>query len=294
MAPEPSTHVAAARSGASAVGASCRRHVRCGSHHRRAPPETRHAPSCPVPPPRRPRPLRDRRCAGLGRSHMGARPRARDPSGRAGLSRTARSARRTSCSPTPPTSTSARPRTARAPAAPPTPTAARRRSLPVGTPVDVTGAGQPGTLVYNSWLTMQALGETDADTCAYNDLALVQHRPGRRRPRSTRRSRSGAGRPASTRTARVAGDKVSATATPSCAAASTALSPKEGVSLGDDGERLVAHRLHGDARHPRRLGQRVPRRDRQALGVLSTVAIAPLAGSNGVGDLAHPRAESTG
>ena len=54
-------------------------------------------------------------------------------------------------------------------------------SLPLGTPVEVTGASRPGTLVYSSWLTMQATGETDADTCAYNDLALVQIDPGRRR-----------------------------------------------------------------------------------------------------------------
>src|SRR5204863_2784811 len=47
-------------------------------------------------------------------------------------------------------------------------------SLPIGTPVDVTGAGKPGTLVYNSWLTMQGKGETDADICAFNDLALIQ------------------------------------------------------------------------------------------------------------------------
>ena len=53
-------------------------------------------------------------------------------------------------------------------------------SLPTGTPVDVTGAGKPGTMVYNSWLTMQAAGETDPDTCQYNDLALDQARPGRR------------------------------------------------------------------------------------------------------------------
>ena len=50
-------------------------------------------------------------------------------------------------------------------------------SLPIGTPVDVTGATKPGTLVYNSWLTMQAKGEADADTCAYNDLALVKIDP---------------------------------------------------------------------------------------------------------------------
>jgi hypothetical protein len=50
-------------------------------------------------------------------------------------------------------------------------------SLPLGTPVEVGGAGQPGTLAYNSWLTMQADGETDPDTCAYNDLALVKLNP---------------------------------------------------------------------------------------------------------------------
>src|SRR4051812_1080569 len=51
------------------------------------------------------------------------------------------------------------------------------QSLPVGTPVEVTGAGKPGTLVYNSWITMQAKHESDADTCAFNDLALVQIDP---------------------------------------------------------------------------------------------------------------------
>ena len=50
-------------------------------------------------------------------------------------------------------------------------------SLPIGTPVDVTGADHPGTLVYNSWLTMQSKGETDADTCAFNDLALIKIDP---------------------------------------------------------------------------------------------------------------------
>jgi hypothetical protein len=50
-------------------------------------------------------------------------------------------------------------------------------SLPNGTPVDVTGASKPGTMVYNSWLTMQQLGEKDRDTCAYNDLALVRLDP---------------------------------------------------------------------------------------------------------------------
>ena len=43
--------------------------------------------------------------------------------------------------------------------------------------MQVDGAGKPGTLVYNSWLTMQAKGETDPDTCAFNDLALIRIDP---------------------------------------------------------------------------------------------------------------------
>ena len=47
-------------------------------------------------------------------------------------------------------------------------------SLPLGTPVEIDGASQPGTLAYSSWLAMQAVGETDPDACAHNDLALVR------------------------------------------------------------------------------------------------------------------------
>src|SRR5215204_4015722 len=50
-------------------------------------------------------------------------------------------------------------------------------SLPVGTPVEVDGASRPGTLAYSSWITMQQVGESDEETCAYNDLALVRLDP---------------------------------------------------------------------------------------------------------------------
>src|SRR3954470_10715580 len=50
-------------------------------------------------------------------------------------------------------------------------------SLPVGTPVEIDGASRPGTMVYNSWATMQAGGETNPDVCQYNDLALVKIDP---------------------------------------------------------------------------------------------------------------------
>src|SRR6201989_2060833 len=43
------------------------------------------------------------------------------------------------------------------PGAPTDTNACSAASLPIGTPVDITGADHPGTLVYNSWLTMQSL-----------------------------------------------------------------------------------------------------------------------------------------
>lgn len=49
-------------------------------------------------------------------------------------------------------------------------------TVPLGTPVTVRGdrGAVTGTLAWSSWNTMQARGETDPDTCAYNDLALVE------------------------------------------------------------------------------------------------------------------------
>ena len=89
-------------------------------------------------------------------------------------------------------------------------------SLPLGTEVDFNEGGSlvsegtrvgGGTLAYSSWLTMQARGESDANTCAYNDLALVKvdaadvakvnpsdpvlGRPGRHQHRRHRRRRHG-------------------------------------------------------------------------------------------------------
>src|SRR6185369_3038750 len=50
------------------------------------------------------------------------------------------------------------------------------QSLPNGTPVDI-GTGHNAIMVYNSWNAMKAAGEKDADTCAFNDLALLQLDP---------------------------------------------------------------------------------------------------------------------
>jgi hypothetical protein len=157
-------------------------------------------------------------------------------------------------------------------------------SLPVGTPVQIDGAGRPGTMVYNSWLTMQAAGETDPDACAYNDFALVRIDPadaGRVNP-----SIPFWGGPTGidgdgTQT----GDKVLSYGNSSLRAGVTALSPKEGTSVGDDGNGWSHQVYTATPGIPGDSGSAFLNRDGHALGVLSTVAIAPLAGSNGVGDI---------
>jgi hypothetical protein len=157
-------------------------------------------------------------------------------------------------------------------------------SLPTGTPVEVTGASKPGTMVYNSWITMQAKGETDPDTCQYNDLALVKLDPadvGKVNP-----SIPHWGGPNKVGATTKLRDKVYSYGNSELRGGVTQLSPKEGYSLGDDANGwthtvyTVTPGIPGDS------GSAFLSKDGAALGVLSTVALAPLAGSNGVGDVA--------
>ena len=105
-------------------------------------------------------------------------------------------------------------------------------SLPIGTPVDVGGVAT-GTLAYNSWITMQTLGETNPDTCAYNDLALVRLAPAD--ATKVNPSIPFFGGPTGVGGATAAGDKVYSYGNSSLRGGITTLSPKRGVSLGDDG-----------------------------------------------------------
>lgn len=50
-------------------------------------------------------------------------------------------------------------------------------SRPLGTRVTIEGASRPGTLAYSSWLAARKAGESDRETCAYNDLALIRIDP---------------------------------------------------------------------------------------------------------------------
>src|SRR5882762_670028 len=107
-------------------------------------------------------------------------------------------------------------------------------SLPTGTQVDVTGASQPGVMVYNSWLTMQALGETNANTCQYNDLALVRLAPAD--AAKVNPSIPHWGGPAAVSTATLTlGATVYSYGNSELRAGISQLSPKRGVSLGDAG-----------------------------------------------------------
>ena len=122
-------------------------------------------------------------------------------------------------------------------------------SLPLGTPVEVTGASRPGTMVYNSWIAMQAAGETDPDTCAYNDLALVKLDPAD--VAVTNPSVPGFGGPTGTASLGGTGSTVYTYGNSSLRGGVTTLSPKQGVVVQKDGSGWSTALYTLDARHPR-------------------------------------------
>jgi hypothetical protein len=176
-------------------------------------------------------------------------------------------------------------------------------SLPLGTPIysgEVVNGGVQngaliGTLAYNSWLTMQGKGETDPNTCAFNDLALIKI--------------------ASSQVANVnptvpfwggpdglaaavseQGDRVFSYGNSILRLGISELSPKTGISLGEaeasggwsQGLYTVSPGIPGDS------GSGFMDANGDALGVLSTVELAPTPASNGVGTLAKELAYANG
>lgn len=155
-------------------------------------------------------------------------------------------------------------------------------SLPLGTKVDVDGASVRGTLAYSSWLSMQANGENDEETCAYNDFALVELAPSdvaKVNPSIPNfGGPQGIGRSS-------AGEQVYTYGNSSLRGGVTALSPKNGFTIEETpggwsySLYTVTPGIPGDS------GSAFLNADGQALGTLSTVAIAPLPASNGVADI---------
>ena len=161
----------------------------------------------------------------------------------------------------------------------------KAESLPEGTLVEVDGASKPGVMVYNSWIRMQASGEKDGDTCAYNDFALIRLDPAD--VAVTNPSVPFFGGPTGLRTGGTEfGESVYSYGNSSLRFGLSDLSPKYGTSLGTDSGGWNHTVYTATPGIPGDSGSGFLDATGKAFGVLSTVAIAPLAASNGVGDLA--------
>ncbi|HEX3828264.1 MAG TPA: serine protease [Sporichthyaceae bacterium] len=160
------------------------------------------------------------------------------------------------------------------------------RSLPLGTPVEIPGADVTGRLAYSSWLAMQQLGETDADACAYNDLALIEIPTADVAEVNPSIPVFGGPNGLNTTGTR-AGDSVESYGNSSLRQGIALLSPKTGTSIGDDGHGwthsvyTVTPGIPGDS------GSAFLDSSGHALGDLSTLSIAPTPLSNQVSDLNH-------
>ena len=159
-------------------------------------------------------------------------------------------------------------------------------SLPLGTPVEIDGASRPGTMVYNSWLAMQAAGESDPDTCAYNDLALVKVDPAD--VPNVSPTVPGFGGPTGLGpSSAMLGDTVYTYGNSSLRGGVPQLRPKQGIVVQSQGNGWSRDVYTATPGIPGDSGSGFLSGSGQAIGTLSTVQIAPLAGSNGVGDLRH-------
>ena len=104
-------------------------------------------------------------------------------------------------------------------------------SLPLGTKVEVDGASQPGTLAYSSWIAMADAKEKDAETCAYNDFALIELAPAD--VAKTNPSVPVFGGPVALGAGTTFGEEVHSYGNSSLRLGVEQLSPKYGTSLGD-------------------------------------------------------------
>jgi len=168
-------------------------------------------------------------------------------------------------------------------------------SLPVGTPVEGDGASRPGTMVYNSWITMQANGETNPEACAYNDFALVRLDPAD--VPNVNPSVPGFGGPTGVGSVGGLGSTVYSYGNSSLRGGVTKLSPKQGVIVANEGNGWSHNAYTLTPGIPGDSGSGFMNDSGQAIGVLSTVEILPRAGSNNFGDmakeLAYMRANSS-
>jgi hypothetical protein len=162
-------------------------------------------------------------------------------------------------------------------------------TVPVGTDVTIHGSDgrdRTGTLAYSSWAAMQADRESSPATCAYNDFALVEIAPadsGEVNP-----SMPFFGGPTGVYDGTLpAGSPVLTYGDSTLRMGVEALRPKAGTSAGSVGSGFghevytVTPGIPGDS------GSGYLTDQGEAVGVLSTLNLAPLPVSNGVTDLAR-------
>jgi hypothetical protein len=155
--------------------------------------------------------------------------------------------------------------------------------LPLETPVKVAGS-VTGALAYSSWLAMQEAGEKGVDACVNNDFALV------RLPTEAHDAVDPTvpqfGGPTAVRTTPGApGEALRAYSQGVLTNSVEDAAPRHGVLVAAEpggwgyAAYFVTPGVFGDA------GAGVLDAQGRALGVISSLSIAPIAGSNGVSDL---------
>ena len=167
------------------------------------------------------------------------------------------------------------------------------RSVPLGTSVrfardaTVATAGDTvgrGSLAYSSWRTMRARGESRGNVCAANDFALVRVRADD--VRKVNPSVPFWGGPTGLADGAAAGTQVFSYGNSSLRP-NEVLSPKTGSSLGRTYGGWGYDVYTASPGIPGDSGSGFLDDQGRALGTLSTVAIAPLPASNGLGNLAR-------
>jgi hypothetical protein len=167
------------------------------------------------------------------------------------------------------------------------------RSVPLGTSVrfargaTVADGGDTvgrGTLAYSSWRAMRARGESRDNVCAANDFALVRVRA--RDVRKVNPSVPFWGGPTGLSDGAAEGTQVFSYGTSSLRPTEL-LSPRTGASLGRTYGGWGYDVYTASPGIPGDSGSGFLDEQGRALGTLSTVAIAPLPASNGLGNLAR-------
>lgn len=159
-------------------------------------------------------------------------------------------------------------------------------SLPLGTPVEVTGATKPATLAYSSWLAMFNARETNPFACADNDFALLRIDPADRSRVNPTVPHWG-GPTGINKTGLAFGSSVYSFGDSELRGGIPLLRPRSGFAIAtyDQGWWHEAYTLlpgiPGDS------GSAVLDGNGLAVGTLTTINLTPRIGSNGYTDLHH-------